>query len=115
MKLFKEIQGQPEHIKEVFVWLCAIIVFSVVLLAGFRQTEEKLVALINPEVFKGEETFIAKEESKLPSPLASFGEYFKSLRASVTDIFNFKGGTNEVEVKNDIKSDIPPALLPLAD
>ena len=110
--MLKEIQKQPEHIREIFMWLCVTIVFSFVLLTGFRQTEERLVALVNPKLQENTSQLANKKET---SPFAVLGGYIGELRASITDIFNFNFSQSAQEVKNvNSEKEIPPALLPLA-
>ncbi len=114
MSLLKEIKKQPEHIREVFMWLCVVIVFSFVLLAGLRQTEKNLIALVNPEKI-GAETPSRLVKKNVKSPLSALGSYFSELRASIADVFNFKFGQSVREIEKDkTKPEIPPALLPLS-
>lgn len=110
--MLKEIRRQPEHIREIFMWLCVVIVFSFVILAGFRQTNEKLVALINPEITEEAEMYIAQKKPQ--SPLESLAGYLGDLRASITDVFsfNFSNSVQEIE-KDKIDDENPGALLPV--
>lgn len=112
--MLKEIRRQPEHIREIFMWLCVVIVFSFVVLAGFRQTNEKLVALVNPEI--AEETRVQIVQNKQQSPLQSIAGYLGDLRASITDVFslNFSNSVQEIE-KDKIDDENPGALLPLVE
>ena len=110
--MLKEIRKQPEHIREIFMWLCVTIVFSFVLLTGFRQTEERLVALVNPELQEDTNQLADKKEA---SPLAVLGGYIGDLRASIADIFNFNFSQSAQEVKKvSEEKEIRRGLLALA-
>lgn len=110
--MLKEIRKQPEHIREIFMWLCVVIVFSFVILAGFRQTNERLVALVNPEAAEELQSQIVK--NKQQSPLSSLAGYLGDLRASITDVFslNFSDSVQEIK-KNKVSNKNSGALLPL--
>lgn len=109
--MLKEIRKQPEHIREIFMWLCVTIVFSFVLLSGFRQTEKRLIALVNPESQENTSQLANKKET---SPLAVLGSYFSELKANIADVFNFNFSQSAQVKKVSSEKEIPPALLPLA-
>lgn len=110
--MIKQIQKQPEHIREFMMWLCVVIVFSFVVLAGFRQTNERLAILVNPEIAEENETQIAKNEPQ--SPLGALAGYLGDLRASIADVFsfNFSNSVQEIE-REKVELGDPGALLPL--
>ena len=115
--MFKEINNQPDHIREIFMWLCVVIVFSSIALVGFRQTEKRLVALVNPEAQEKNKEKATKFTARISeSPLGDISIYFKDLKAAITDIFNinFSRTLEEGNAGGQDKVEISPALLPLA-
>jgi len=110
MRLIKEINKQPEHIRELFMWLFVIIIFSLVLVAGVRDTNRRIVALVNPQDNIVGSTEVA--ENNAQSPFASIAGYFGGLKASIADIFNFDLISGVINNKAD--SEVSPALLPVS-
>ena len=53
--LFKEIKQQPEHIREIFMWLSVFIIFSLIGFVWFKSFQEKMIVLLNPELMPEEE------------------------------------------------------------
>lgn len=112
MKIIKEINKQPEHIRELFMWLCVVIVFSIIFMTGIRETNKKIAALVNPQIIEETSSAVAKEN--VNSPLAFVASYLGELKAGITDIFSFSQPVQELENKKT-ETQISPALLPLSE
>ena len=66
-----EIKQQPEHIRKAFMWVLVVITFSVVGFVGFRNTEQRFVALLNPGQAQEERALAEKTKIQTPSPFAT--------------------------------------------
>ena len=112
-KLLQEIRQQPEHIRHVMMWLCVVIVFSMVGFVWFRSTQEKFVAMLHPEEYKQfqEERKLAKQGSD--SPLAGLWNSFGTLRASLGELI--RGESTDL-IREDRAGDReePAKQLPLS-
>ena len=107
--LLEEIRSQPPHIRELFMWLCVIITFSVVGFAWFRGTSQQLASLLHPETTALEERAIV--ERKPVSPFANLLLSFKDLTANIRTLFTFSR-TTEVEVENQPSHTVLPTVSP---
>jgi len=120
--LLEEIKSQPAHIREIFMWTCVIIVFSVVGFVWFRQTTRQFVALLHPE--EAQERALAEAEQTLRqaqgkqlSPFTMIFDSFNGLRANISEIlagpqqdpYLNNGATNSVEKQ------VPPQRLPISE
>jgi hypothetical protein len=109
--ILQEIKEQPPHIREMFMWVCVVITFSVIGFAWFKSTTKQFVALLNPEEVQ-ETRAIAKEQ---PSPFATLALSFKDLTASVARLFDFSSDNNLeiINIPNLPKAEINrPTVLP---
>lgn len=115
--LLQEIRQQPPHIREVFMWVCVVIVFSVVGWAWFRQTQKQFVALLHPE--QAEEARVLAEENKQKQPPSPFATIFSSLgdlRANISELFaGSKPNVLEFGSSVNPQQEVPPNELPLSD
>lgn len=64
------------------MWLCVVIVFSAVVVTGAKQTQRRIVALVNPESVE-QSSNIAKEAS----PFSALFSYFGELKADISSFF----------------------------
>lgn len=116
-KVIEEIRAQPEHIRHIFMWVCVVIVFSVVGFVWFRNTEKRFIALLNPEQAQEERALAEKTKTQIPSPFATIFNAWKDLRANISELilgkqseFSVdKGGIGSKEVP------LPPQKLPLSE
>lgn len=112
--ILDEIRQQPPHIREIFMWLCVIIVFSVVGFAWFRTTAKQFVALLHPEQNQ-ERVFAQRKETQ--SPFATLFLSLKDLKETITDIFDFSKEKGVFEIQNKSDLEIEPIIeqaLPLS-
>ena len=118
MNIWQEIKSQPAHIREIFMWTCVVITFSVIGLAWFRSTTNQFLALVNPKEF-GQSRILAEEKNKEQSPLATILVPIKDLKASILEIFSFVKNGNDFEIiKNkrlDFSEPVEPQELPVSD
>ena len=110
-KILEEIKQQPPHIREVFMWLCVVITFSLIGFAWFRSTSEQFVALLNPDQVNGNQVGQAKPKTTTPpSPFANLFISFKDLTANIRTLFDFSGQANEVEVVRPVRPTPTPTV-----
>lgn len=86
MYLLQEIRKQPEHIRHIFMWLCVVIVFSLVGFVWFRSTQQKFVAMLHPGEVKQQEEQKRLARGETTSPLAGLWRSFSVLRASLGEL-----------------------------
>jgi hypothetical protein len=103
--ILQEIKEQPPHIREMFMWVCVVITFSVIGFAWFKTTSIQFVALLNPGQIEETRALAQKEE---PSPFATLYLSFKDLTANIVQLFDFSK-TNDLEINNSIV--LPPAEI----
>lgn len=115
--LLREIREQPEHIRHLFLWVCVVIVFSVIGFVWFKNTEKRFVALLNPEQAQEERALAEKTEAGTPSPFATIFSSWKDLKANISELF--LGKRSGFEVNNGgigpEQEPIPPQKLPLSE
>lgn len=123
--ILKEIKEQPSHIREMFMWLCVIIVFSVVGFVWFTSTAKQFVALVNPEQAAQDQALAQNSQpangDNNQSPFATIALSFKGISASISELLGFVGNTNNFEIKNNQSETanngveiIEPQKLPLS-
>ncbi len=111
--LLEEIRNQPQHIREVFMWLCVVITFSMVSFFWFQSTAKEFVAIVNPEQARADRALVQKNSSDQPSVLATISQSASTLKASVLEILGLNKD-NTVEFTGSFyRSDpVPPSLFP---
>jgi len=114
--LLQEIKEQPEHIRHIFMWVCVVIVFSVIGFVWFRSTEKKFVALLNPEQAQEEQALAEKNKTGMPSPFATILESWGNLKANISELILGKPSSFNVE-NGGMKPEetVPPQKLPLSN
>lgn len=115
-KLLREIRSQPPHIRELFMWLCVVITFSIIGWAWFRQTQKQFLALLHPE--QTEERALAEQEKskQRPSPFATIFSSFGDLRANILELFaSPKPNVLEVGNQEPQQEEVPPKELPIIE
>lgn len=113
--ILDEIKQQPPHIREIFMWVCVVITFSIIGYAWFRVTTKQFVALLNPE--QAEETRALAQEKTAPLPFATILTALKDLRANIFELFDLSRKTNNFEIENPgaaPSKTVAPQKLPLA-
>lgn len=122
-KILHEIHSQPAHIRELFMWLCVVITFSVIGFVWFRSTSRQFVALMNPKT-EQERVLAQKPETrnqklatrKLPSPLATILTSWRNLQANISELF--VGPKSNLEINNGIsgpEKPVPAQKLPISE
>ena len=120
MNMLKEIREQPEHIREIFMWLSVLIVFSLVGFVWAKSFQERIVVLLNPET-----TPEVAEEESFASSVAPFGVIKNSVAsmrdgvANLSALFGFLQKTpNAEEIDSAFRKSqeiTEPRLLPLTE
>lgn len=116
MPLLQEIRKQPEHIRHIFMWLCVVIVFSMVSFVWFRSTQQTFVAMLHPEEVRQlkEQNRLAQEAGR--SPLANLWSSWGLLRASLAELVTGPSLdlVNKEEAAPDQSQTVPTRSLPLS-
>lgn len=110
MSLLQEIRKQPEHARHIMMWLCVVITFSLVGFVWFKSTQEKFVAMLNPQAtpeapdqnqfaYSGDLRQLPalasnSKPNESQSPLASIASAFSFLRANLTELI----GSNKTDL-----------------
>lgn len=115
--LLQEIKEQPEHIRHVFMWVCVVIVFSVVGFVWFKSTEKKFVALLNPEQAQESQALAEKAKTQTPSPFATIFSSWGELKANISELFLGKQASFDVNNSGvkPTEEPLPPQKLPLSE
>lgn len=116
--IIKEIREQPPHIRELFMWVCAVITFSIIGFAWFKSTTKQFVALLNPEQALGNRALAKADENKVTAPFATIFGSLKDLRANIFELFNLAKKSRSFEIENGSSenlSPVRPQKLPLSD
>lgn len=111
--ILEEIRSQPPHIREVFMWMSVVIVFSVVGFSWFKTTSKQFVALVNPDQAQQNADMLAEDQNKSILPFATISKSWKSLSAGILELFDFTQKTNNIQIENK-QPEVKPNLLPLA-
>ena len=111
-----EIKQQPEHIRKAFMWVLVVITFSVVGFVWFRNTEKRIVALLNPEQAQEERALAEQTKTQVLSPFATIFDTWNNLRANISELIlgrqpelNAGDGRTGPEEES-----LPPQKLPLS-
>ncbi|MDO8495597.1 MAG: hypothetical protein Q7S32_03740 [bacterium] len=98
------------------MWLCVVIVFSLISFVWFKSTQAKFVAMLHPEEAKqlAEQRNLA--ESNQDSPLAGLRSSFALLRASLGELLRGESTdlTRDAEKPQPKEDDAPSQELPLS-
>lgn len=114
--IWQEIKEQPPHIRELFMWVCVVITFSIIGFAWFRTTTKQFVALLNPPE-ADQARALAEEKDQTPSPFATLFVSIMDLRATIGELFNLAKGPVDFEVNKGQRQEpapVAPAKLPLS-
>ncbi|MEX1064125.1 MAG: hypothetical protein WD898_01515 [Candidatus Paceibacterota bacterium] len=115
--VIREIRQQPEHIRELFLWVLVVMFFSVIGFTWFRSTEKRVVALLNPEQAEVARVLAEEKKSNTPTPFATIFSSFGELKANISDLFSGLP-SEEFELTNRARSEaeaVPPQKLPLSE
>jgi len=116
--ILDEIKQQPPHIREIFMWVCVVITFSVIGFAWFRTTARQFAALVNPENVQTR-ALAEKNENQTESPFATLFISLKDLGANIFELFDFKGEARNFEIQKTQRIEagetIQPQKLPLSE
>lgn len=92
--------------------LSLVVLISGVGVVWLNSFQKNMYALLNPQSSEAaEESSLAAGKKESASPFALLGDAFKSLRASIADIFN--SGSDSVATPTPGVSR-PPAALPIS-
>lgn len=112
MKLLDEIRSQPDHIREIFMWLCVVITFSIVSFFWFQSTAKEFVALVNPEKAEANRVFAQQNQKAQSALLGNIGSTLATAKADFYQLFGIAAGRT-IQFSNFFHRDsVPPRLFP---
>ncbi len=107
-KLLSEIRSQPHHIRNIFMWVCTAIVFSLIFFYWVRQTRQEFSLLLNKET-----PTVEIQDTQERSIFANISAVADDIQASINTLL----GRSDRTVNNDdlnATGNIQPRPLPLA-
>lgn len=115
--ILEEIREQPPHIRELFMWVCVVITFSIIGFAWFRSTTKQFVALLHPEQIEQNQALAKAKENKV-TPFATIFSSIKDLTANIGELFNLAKKANNFEIQGKTSTNnekpVQPRRLPLS-
>ena len=112
MSLLDDIRGQHPHIREIFMWLCVVITFSVVSFFWVKTEAKQIAILVNP---KDHATELAKKsDPKNQSLFATMSSSFGNLKASLGELTGISKNSAELQSQAQPTEDVEPHLFPLS-
>src|SRR5689334_19315678 len=112
-QLVREIRSQPQHIREIFMWLCVVVSFSIVSYFWFQSTSKQFVAFVNPEKVEAERIYAENQKKSEPSLLGNISQSLSSLKSNFSGLLGF--GSNTIEFPNNYEKDkVSPNLFPVS-
>lgn len=113
--LLEEIRNQPAHIREIFMWLSVVIVFSAVSFFWFQSTAKQFVALVNPQKAKDDRALAQKNKLEQQSVLAVIGQSADTLKDGIAEFFGFTEDKTTEFIGSYRSEPIPPNLFPTSN
>lgn len=97
------------------MWVCVVVVFSVVGFSWFKTTSQQFVALVNPDKAQINADQLAEDKENNILPLATISKSWGSLRATIAEMFDFARKNNNIQIQvEQEQSEIKPNFLPLS-
>ncbi|MGD0976777.1 MAG: hypothetical protein ABR875_00585 [Minisyncoccia bacterium] len=112
--IWQEIKEQPPHIREIFMWVCVVAIFSVIGFSWFSSTTKQFALLVNPENAQPNADQLAQNQATPTSPFATISKSWSDLMANIGQLFNFTQKTNDIRIENKNLPEVPPNILPLS-
>ncbi len=111
-ELLEEVRNQPQHIREIFMWLCVVITFSVISLFWFQSTSKQFVAMVNPDRIEEERVYALNNKVTQPSLLATIGSSWTNLKLGLSDLLGAAKKSGAEQFHDDKNDPVPPNLFP---
>lgn len=112
MSMLKNIQEQPQHIREIMFGLCVVITVSLVGAVWFKDFQKDMYVLLNPEEVQ-EERFLAQENSE--SLFGALGQTLGDMSSIFTDLWGSGSSGDEATIEVENKTSDRVYLLPLSE
>lgn len=112
MSILKNIQEQPQHIREIMFGFCVITTVSLVGAVWFNDLQNDMYALLNPEEVR-QERFLAQENSE--SLFGVLGKTFGDISSVFSGFWGSSGSGDEVRTEVENKTLNKVYLLPLSE
>lgn len=112
MSVFHEIRKQPDHIREIFMWLSVVITTSIVGYVWIGSVSRDITALANPG--QTEQRTYAQKDGKAQTTASLFGNFGQSvsgLTATISELIGVRANTSSgAKISSDSK--VPPVVAP---
>lgn len=112
MSILKNIQEQPQHIREIMFGLCVVTTVSLVGAVWFHSFQKDTYALLNPEEANTQK-FLAQENQK--SLFDNLSGTFSDLGAALSGILGSGGPADQKDIGVEKTSADKVYLLPLSE
>jgi len=112
MSILGKIQEQPQHIREIMFGLCVVTTVSLVGAVWFKDFQNDMYALLNPEEVQ-QERFLAQENSE--SLFGVLGKTFGDMSSVFTGFWGSPGSGDGVKTEVEEKTSDRVYLLPLSE
>ena len=112
MSILKNLQEQPQHIREIMFGLCVVITVSLVGAVWFNDFQNDMYALLNPEEVQ-QEKFLAQKNSE--SLFGVLGKTFGDISSVMTGFWGSSGSGDGAKTEVENKTSDRVYLLPLSE
>lgn len=112
MSILKNIQEQPQHIREIMFGLCVVTSVSLVGAVWFNDFQNDMYALLNPEEIQ-QEKFLAQENSE--SLFGVLGKTFGDMSSVFSGFWDSFGSGDGAIIEIENKTSDRVYLLPLSE
>ncbi|HWA64596.1 MAG TPA: hypothetical protein VG866_01985 [Candidatus Paceibacterota bacterium] len=102
--LIRDIRNQPDHVRELLVLLCTVVVGAGIGMIWFHSFKQDVYALLNPQPEQSDDRSFASDTTSL------FGYIGKAFSQSKAQIENFIAGSDSKEPATSQESGQPHAL-----
>ena len=112
MKILKNIHEQPQHVREIMFGLCVITTVSLVGAVWFKDFQNDMYVLLNPEEVQ-QERFLAQENSE--SLFGVLGQTLGDMSSVFTNFWDSGDANKKTETGVEIRPVDKVYLLPLSE
>ena len=114
MSILQDIRNQSPHIREIFMWLCVVITFSVVSFFWVKAESRQIVALLNPQAQTGP-VYAENSKNENSSLFGNIGKSAGNLKANLFDLLGLNKKTDVPQPNSanpQASQNVEPQLFP---
>ncbi|PJE50357.1 MAG: hypothetical protein COV29_04235 [Candidatus Yanofskybacteria bacterium CG10_big_fil_rev_8_21_14_0_10_36_16] len=111
--ILQEIRKQPEHIREIFMWISVFVVSSLVIFTWFKSAQDDMYAMLHPEEVEQQRILAEQEKENQPSLFAAIGGSVSGFKDTILELVGVK---EDLPQQGDSgQPDVGPQRLPLVE